>query len=151
MTYVADTKSKRRLWAKLGVALAISAMLALGAFTTSANAEEYHRDRDSGHNWNGGYYRAPPVIYGSPYGSSYYGSPYYAPPVVYGPGIGLDIIVRQASHKSAMGNGRRAAGHLPSTRQQGSILGFAVIEPQGRRPSGAAPVLPPRARQSWCA
>jgi len=62
---------------------------ALGTFATSANAEEYHRDRDSDHNWNGGYYRAPPVVYGSRYRSSYYGRPYYYPPVVYGPGIGI--------------------------------------------------------------
>jgi|SRR5579863_1777554 len=104
MTYVVDTKSKRRLSAKFGAALAISAMLALGSFAPSASAEERHRDRDrdydhnwnhdSEHNWNGGYYRAPPVVYGSPYGSSYYGSPYYAPPVVYGPGIGFDINIR---------------------------------------------------------
>ena len=34
------------------------------------------------HNWNGGYYRAPPVVYGSPY---------YAPPVVYGPSVGINL------------------------------------------------------------
>ena len=93
MTYVVDTKPKRRLSAKLGAVLAISAMLALGTFATSANADN-DRHNNSYHNWNGGYYRAPPVVYGSPYGSSYYGSPYYAPPVVYGPGVGFDIIIR---------------------------------------------------------
>jgi hypothetical protein len=91
MTYVVDTKSKRRLSAKLGAALAISAMLALGTFATPANADNDNNRHNSYHNWNGGYYRAPPVVYGSPYGSSYYGSPYYAPPVVYGPSIGIII------------------------------------------------------------
>ena len=48
--------------------------------------------REYRHNWNGGYYEAPPVVYGSPYGGAYYGSPYYyPPPVVYGPGIGFSI------------------------------------------------------------
>jgi hypothetical protein len=31
------------------------------------------------HNWNSGYYRTAPVVYGSPYNNGYYGSPYYAP------------------------------------------------------------------------
>jgi len=43
------------------------------------------------HNWNGGYYRAAPVVYGSPYGNGYYGAPYYAPPVVYSPGISISL------------------------------------------------------------
>jgi hypothetical protein len=93
MTRIIDTKSKRRLSAKLAAGLAISAMLALGTFAGSANADDgrgayrgYH------HHYNGGYYRAPPVVYGSRYGSSYYGAPYYyPPPVIYGPGIGLNL------------------------------------------------------------
>jgi hypothetical protein len=39
----------------------------------------YYSDSNSGY-----YYRAPPVVYGSPYGSSYYGSRYdYTPPLIY--------------------------------------------------------------------
>jgi hypothetical protein len=92
MTRIIDTTSKCRLSAKLAAGLAISAMLALGTSTGPANARTYH------HYYSGGYYRAPPVVYGSRYGSSYYGSPYYggspyyyAPPVVYGPGIGISL------------------------------------------------------------
>ena len=106
MTRIIGSTSKRGLSAKLGAVLLISAMLVLGAFTVPANAQsngnnqwdqknhpdQNHWNRD---NWNRGYYRPPPVVYGSPYGSSYYGQPYYAPqynyppPVVYGPGIGV--------------------------------------------------------------
>jgi hypothetical protein len=93
MTHFIDTTSKRRVSAKLAAGLAISAILALGAFAAPASADwndgyyrEYHH-----HNWNGGYYRAPPVVYGSPYGGGYYGSPYYAPPVVYGPSVGINL------------------------------------------------------------
>jgi hypothetical protein len=98
MTWIIDTKSKRRLSAKLAAGLVISAMLALGTFAGSASAEERRGEERRGehreyhHNWNGGYYRAPPVVYGSRYGSSYYGSPYYyPPPVVYGPSIGIGL------------------------------------------------------------
>lgn len=94
MTRIIDTKSKRRRPAKLAAGFALAAVLALGAFAGSARAE----DRDGGHRgwerhgynhgWNGGYYRAPPLVYGSPY----YGSPYYyPPPVVYGRGIGISL------------------------------------------------------------
>jgi hypothetical protein len=91
MTWIIGSTPKRGLAAKLVGGLAISAVLALGAFVGTAHAE--WRDGDHrGHNWGGGYYRAPPVVYGSPYGSSYYGaSGYYAPPVVYGPGIGVSL------------------------------------------------------------
>jgi|SRR5579862_631677 len=89
MTCINDTSPKRRLSAKLAAGLAISAMLALGTYAAPASAEWHHRGYN---NWNGGYYQAPPVVYGSPYGSSYYGySPYYSPPVVYGPGIGISL------------------------------------------------------------
>jgi hypothetical protein len=94
MTHIIDTISKRRVSARLAAGLAISALLLLGGFAGSAGAEERVRDHDGyrgGHSWNGGYYRSPPVVYGSPYGGGYYGSPYYAPPVVYGPGIGITI------------------------------------------------------------
>lgn len=90
MTQVTDTIPKRRLSVKLLGGIAIAALLALGAFAAPANAD-WDRDHRGYHNWNGGYYRSPPVVYGSPYGSGYYGSPYYAPPVVYGPGIGINL------------------------------------------------------------
>jgi hypothetical protein len=79
------TISKRRLSAKLAAGIAISAILALGTFAGSASARE-HEGR-----YEGGYYNAPPVVYGSSYGNGYYGSPYYAPPVVYGPGVGISL------------------------------------------------------------
>jgi hypothetical protein len=88
MTRIIDTNAKRRLSARLAAGIAISAILALGTFAGSANArEDYHHH---GY-YNGGYYRAPPVVYGSPYGGAYYGSPYGAPPVVYGPGVGVSL------------------------------------------------------------
>jgi hypothetical protein len=101
MTYTIDTKSRRRPSAKLVAALAVSALLALGTFAIPAYADgdgDGHR-RDEHHNWNGGYYRAPPVVYGSVYGGSYYGTPYdaptyYPPPVVYGPSVGFSIHIR---------------------------------------------------------
>jgi len=86
MTCTNSTASKRHLSAKLMGGIAISALLALGAFATPASAD-WHGDRRG---YNGGYY-APPVVYGSPYGGGYYGSPYYAPPVIYGPGIGINL------------------------------------------------------------
>lgn len=87
MTQFTDTKPTGRRSAKLAAGFALSALLALGSFAAPANAE-YHPGY---HNWNGGYYHAPPVVYGSPYYGRYYGSPYYAPPVVYGPGIGISL------------------------------------------------------------
>ena len=92
MTRIIDTASKRSLTAKLAAALAISTLLAVGTFPGSADARAYH------HYYNGGYYRAPPIVYGSPYRGGYYGSPYYggspyyyAPPVVYGPSVGISL------------------------------------------------------------
>jgi hypothetical protein len=95
MTLITDTSSKRRLSAKLVAGFAITAILAVGAFAGSANAQ--YNQYYYGHYYNGGYYRAPPVVYGSPYnngyyGSGYYGSPYYyPPPVIYGPSIGISL------------------------------------------------------------
>jgi hypothetical protein len=97
MTYIIDTRSKRHLPAKLAGALAISTLLVLGTFVASASAENRgHPTRHSGGHYGGrgrggGYYSAPPVVYGSPYDGSYYGSPYDPPPVVYGPGIGIGL------------------------------------------------------------
>jgi hypothetical protein len=115
MTPIIDTKSERRLSAKLAAGLAISAMLALGTFAGSAGAKDPDQPKDHAaaparphaaaqprqaagarepggdhHNWNGGYH-APPVVYGSSYHSRYYGSPYYPPPLVYGPVLGIRL------------------------------------------------------------
>ncbi len=108
MTWVIRAKSPSRLPLKLlaGVAFAV-AVLAASGYAAPAEAQwrgndnrhynngnQYNRGRP--HGWNGGYYRPPPVIYGSPYGSSYYGAPrYYAPPpVIYGPGLGFSLQFR---------------------------------------------------------
>jgi hypothetical protein len=91
MTQIVDTKSPRRPSVGLAAGIAISALLAVGAFAAPANADwDGHRDGYH-HNWNGGYYRSPPVVYGSSYGYGYYGSPYYSPPVIYGPGVGISL------------------------------------------------------------
>jgi hypothetical protein len=87
MTWNIRTTSKRRLPAKLGAGFAIAAILAVGTFVESADAQYNY----NGQYYNGGYYNAPPVVYGSPYRTGYYGSPYYAPPVVYGPSIGISL------------------------------------------------------------
>jgi hypothetical protein len=89
MTWFIDTPSKRRLPAKFAAGLAVATLLVLGAGVGSARAEDHrgndrHDGRGYGH-WNGGYYRAPPVVYGG------YAPGYYAPPVVYGPGIGVSL------------------------------------------------------------
>ena len=94
MTWIIDTKSKCRLSAKLAAGLVISAILALGTFAGSASAQGRGGDRRDYHYWDGGYYPAPPVVYGSRYGSTYYGydDPYrYPPPVIYGPSIRLRL------------------------------------------------------------
>ena len=86
-----NAKAKRRWSAGLTAGVILTATLGLGTFTGSAGAGERrweHRDNRH-HGWNGGYYRAPPVIYGSPYYA-----PYYAPPLIYGPGIGLNFNFR---------------------------------------------------------
>jgi hypothetical protein len=106
MTWTNETKPRRRFPAKLAAGLAVSAMLSLGAFAAPAYADGDgdNNHREYRHNWNGGYYAAPPVVYGSPYGQSYYGGPYgqsyysqpyyYPPPVVYGPDVGFSIQIR---------------------------------------------------------
>jgi hypothetical protein len=81
----------RFLSVKLAGGLAIAIVLALG--TASASAAPPHREdahRGGGHRddhgrqgWGGGYYPAPPVVYG--------GWPAQYPPVIYGPGIVLNI------------------------------------------------------------
>jgi hypothetical protein len=81
MTLITDTSSKRRLPAKLAAGFAIAAILAVGAFSGSANAQ--YNQYYNGHYYNGGYYQAPPVVYGSPYNNGYYGSGYYGSPYYY--------------------------------------------------------------------
>ena len=98
MTRTIDTKSKRRLSAKLAAGLAISAVLLLG-FVGSADAGGNNNDHhwnNNNYNYNRGYgwsnyYVAPPVIYGTPYYAPQYAPSYYPPPVVYGPGIGINL------------------------------------------------------------
>ena len=73
--------------------LTIASILLVGAFVVSAGAEERRdeyrgadRRDDRGHerSWgSGGYYPAPPVVYGQPN--------YYPPPVVYGPAVGIYV------------------------------------------------------------
>jgi hypothetical protein len=101
MAWAIDTRPKCRLSPKLAAGLILVALFTLGTFAGSASAQgRGNENRDKHHNWNGGYYRAPPIIYGSPYGQTYYGSPYYdppryyPPPVVYGPGLNFNFQIR---------------------------------------------------------
>ncbi len=72
---------------RIGVGIIMSSVIAMTALAGSAAAEgRWGGHEGYRHNWNGGYYRSPPVIYGSPY--------YYPPPIVYGPGIGLNFNIR---------------------------------------------------------
>ena len=100
MTCIIDTQSKRRLSARLATGVALSLCMVFGAFVSTASADDDHHDRGehrgwdhrgerSRSGWSGGYYTAPPVVYGSPYGYRYgYG---YPPPVVYGPSVGISV------------------------------------------------------------
>ena len=100
-------KLKRRLSAALAAGVILSATVAVTAIPGSAVAADHrgggggghrggggggHRGGDGyrggghrGGGWGGGgYYGAPPVVYGSPY--------YAAPPVVFGlPGLNINI------------------------------------------------------------
>jgi hypothetical protein len=101
MTRIIDTRSKRRLVAKLVVGLAISAFLLHGTFVPPASANGNQSDHHWNKNnynrgngsWGGNYYVGPPVVYGTPYhGLQYYGSPAdVPPPVIYSPGIGINL------------------------------------------------------------
>jgi len=86
MVRLTKTQSTRRLKIRLAAGIILSSAFALMAFAGSAAADERRDHEGYRHNWNGGYYRSPPVVYGSPY--------YYPPPVVYGPGIGLNFNIR---------------------------------------------------------
>ena len=84
-----------------GIFAVIAGLVLLGAIASPASAQRDGRDHGNDRNdqhdrrehrqdWNGGYYRAPPVIYGGNYG-------YVPPPVVYGPSVywpGLSINIR---------------------------------------------------------
>jgi hypothetical protein len=84
-----NSNSKRRS-ACVAAGVMFAATVALGAISGTASAEErrgdWGRRHEWHHGWSGGYYHAPPVVYGSPY--------YAPPPVVYGPGFGLNINIR---------------------------------------------------------
>ena len=73
------------------ILVAIGAVVALGTLATPASArwEDNRRDwRWNGNDhYNGYYYRAPPVVYGTPYNNGYY----YPPPVVYDNNPGFTI------------------------------------------------------------
>lgn len=96
MAWIISTQSKLRRSARGAAGFVLAAIFALGTFAGPANAQERWRGHQGyEHSWDGGYYRAPPVVYGSPYGQSYYGAPaYYPPPIVYGPGVGFNIQIR---------------------------------------------------------
>ena len=80
-----------RTKSKLSTSLAIASLLLLGTAVVTASADERrgnhaggeHRGGDRGHRGGlgGGYYPAPPVVYGAP--------AYYPPPLVYGPPVGI--------------------------------------------------------------
>jgi hypothetical protein len=78
--------AKRRRPAVIATGIILAATLALGSFSGSARADGRDRDHRDHHRYGDrGYYRAPPVVYGTPY---------YAPPVVYGSPFGLNINIR---------------------------------------------------------
>lgn len=97
MTRTTDTRSPRPLPMKLAAGLVLGALVAAVALAAPASADGRGKKY---HNWNGGYYRAPPIIYGSPYGNSYYGyryyepPRYYPPPIIYGPGLNFNFQVQ---------------------------------------------------------
>ena len=85
MTCINDSVSQYPLAAKLMTGFAAAALLVFATFAPSALADGRH-DRIGvgvGFGYYGGYYGAPPVVYGSPY--------YYPPPVIYGPGVGINL------------------------------------------------------------
>jgi hypothetical protein len=97
MTWNISTGSNRdRPSAKLVARNVLFALFAFGAFVGAAKADgNWDQRRNNYRSWNDGYYRAPPVVYGSRYATTYYGAPsYYPPPVIYGPGVGFNIQIR---------------------------------------------------------
>jgi hypothetical protein len=79
----------RRSLARFVAGVMFAATIAVASFAGTASAadhRDWHGDRQWHHGWGGGYYEAPPVVYGQPY--------YAPPPVVVGPGFGLNINIR---------------------------------------------------------
>ena len=92
MAWMSKANVKRSATAGLAGSVVLGTIVVLGAVAGPAHAQPYeqhyrYQHREYRHNWNGGYYRRPPVVY-SP---GYY---YYPPPVVYGPGFGLNFDIR---------------------------------------------------------
>jgi hypothetical protein len=86
MAKITFIPAKCRRPAVIATGIILAATLALGSFSGAASAEGHDRDhRDHYRGGDRGYYRAPPVVYGTPY---------YAPPVVYGSPFGLNINIR---------------------------------------------------------
>jgi hypothetical protein len=76
---------------RLTAAIAVSAVVAFGMTAGTASARWDHPEHDwhgYHHGWSGGYWGAPPVVYGDPYSYGYY------PPVGVGinlPGVSIGI------------------------------------------------------------
>ena len=87
MAWMSKANLKRSATTALAGSVLFGTIVVLGTISGPANAQGYrYEHRGYRHNWNGGYYRRPPVIYAPGY--------YYPPPVVYGPGIGLNFNIR---------------------------------------------------------
>jgi hypothetical protein len=70
--------------ARLVAGVAVAAFVGFGMTAGTANARWDHPEHDYHgyhHGWSGGYYAAPPVVYGDPYSYGYY------PP----PGVGINL------------------------------------------------------------
>jgi hypothetical protein len=62
-------------------AIAATAIVAFGMMAGTAQARWDHDYHGYNYGWTGGYYGAPPVVYGDPYAYGYY------PP----PGVGINL------------------------------------------------------------
>jgi hypothetical protein len=70
--------------ARLAAGIAVGVVIALGVTAGPAQARwgrPEHNWHGYHHGWSGGYYPAPPVVYGDPYSYGYY------PP----PGVGINV------------------------------------------------------------
>ncbi len=68
------------------VASSVAVMAGIGVALSAGAARADWRDHHDRHrhgDWHGGYYAAPPVVYGGPV--------YAPPPVVYGPSVGIAL------------------------------------------------------------